>query len=133
MDVAVVIVYDGPRMLVNKRPPGSYYEGWWEWPGGKCNPGEALPDCALRELDEEIGVQVTGLRELERREVAYPGRELRLVFFVARRVPDSQPHANALEHLWLEPAEVLKLQFLEPNLPVLRRLAKSPPPEARGH
>jgi 8-oxo-dGTP diphosphatase len=133
MDVAVIVVYDGPRMLVNKRPEGSYFGGWWEWPGGKLNQGEDMRACALRELEEEIGIRVTGLRELEQRTVEYPGRSIRLVFYVARLAPGSRPHQAALEHLWLEPSEVLKLRFLEPNLPVLRQLAKSPPPEACGH
>jgi 8-oxo-dGTP diphosphatase len=127
MDVAVVIVFDGPRMLVNRRPEGAYFGGWWEWPGGKREDGETFEACALRELHEEIGIEVQDLHEYERREVEYPGRRLTLVFFVARLNPGSTPRPDALEHQWLEPEDVFRLQFLEPNLPVLKKLAKQPP------
>jgi len=133
MQVAVVIVYDGPRMLVNRRPDGSYYGGWWEWPGGKRHEGETFEECALRELREEIGIEVEGLREYDRRRAEYPGRSIELVFYVARLKPGSAPHADALEHRWLEAQEVKALRFLKPNLPVLERLSETPPVEAGCH
>ncbi len=34
-DVAVVILFDDSRMLINLRPQQAYFGGWWEWPGGK--------------------------------------------------------------------------------------------------
>ena len=119
MDVAVVILVDGPRMLVNRRPEGGYHPGWWEWPGGKRQEGESFEDCARRELREEIGLEAIELREFHRRSVEYPGRQVNLVFFTARPNPGMAPSPDALEHLWLTPDEVRKLQFLEPNLPVL--------------
>lgn len=123
IEVSVVILYDGPLMLVNKRPEGSYFGGWWEWPGGKREPGESFEDCARRELHEEIGLEVIELRQYDQSRVSYPGREINLVFFTGRAKPGSKPAPNALEHAWLTAAEVMKLKFLEPNLPVLRRLA----------
>lgn len=122
VDVAVVILLDGPRMLVNRRPEGSYYGGWWEWPGGKAEPGESLEDCARRELDEEIGLEAGPLIEFMRTTAEYPGRTVRLTFFTGRVAPGSTPRRDALEHNWLTAAEVRKLRFLEPNLPVLDAL-----------
>lgn len=127
IQVSVVIVYDGPLMLVNKRPPGSYFGGWWEWPGGKREPGENLRDCARRELKEEIGIDVGEMREIDRRRVEYPGRVVHLTFFVARRPAGAVASPDALEHRWLEPAQVRALKFLEPNLEVLEKLIENPP------
>ncbi|MBX3460429.1 MAG: (deoxy)nucleoside triphosphate pyrophosphohydrolase [Planctomycetes bacterium] len=125
VEVAVVILLDGPRMLVNKRPEGSYYAGWWEWPGGKVEPGESLEDCARRELREEMGLEAGELTEFMRSTAEYPGRVVRLVFFTGFAAAGSTPKPEALEHRWLTAPEVRKLRFLEPNLPVLDALERA--------
>lgn len=127
IEVSVVILYDGPRMLVNRRPEGSYFGGWWEWPGGKRKPGETAIECARRELKEEIGIDAPELIELERRTAEYPGRRVHLTFYVGRRPRGARASPDALEHRWLTPLEVAGLRFLEPNLPVLERLTQAPP------
>jgi 8-oxo-dGTP diphosphatase len=126
IEVSVVILFDGPLMLVSRRPEGSFFGGWWEWPGGKRMPGESALECARRELAEEIGYEPPALREYAVETTEYPGRKVRLTFFVGRK-PAGAPHDSALQHLWLPPEKVLEMRFLEPNLPVLRRLIAKPP------
>ncbi|MCA8915730.1 MAG: NUDIX domain-containing protein [Planctomycetes bacterium] len=127
IDVSVVILFDGPRMLVNRRPEGSYFGGWWEWPGGKREGDESALQCARRELREEIGYDAPGLREYAVREVDYPGRRVRLTFFVGRKPDGAAASPGALEHRWMPPEDVRSLQFLEPNLPVLEQIIAHPP------
>ena len=127
IEVSVVILFDGPLMLVNRRPEGSYFGGWWEWPGGKRHPGETALQCARRELLEEIGFDVPDLAEFAVETAEYPGRSVRLSFFVGRKPPGAEARTDALEHRWLRPEEVLAMRFLEPNLPVLRRLIAQHP------
>jgi mutator protein MutT len=127
IDVSVVILFDGPLMLINKRPEGSYFGGWWEWPGGKQNPGETALECARRELIEEIGFDAPDLAQYSQAEVDYPGRRVRLTFFVGRKPEGASASAGALEHRWLPPSDARKLQFLEPNLPVLEQIITNPP------
>jgi mutator protein MutT len=127
IDVSVVILFDGPLMLVNRRPEGTYFGGWWEWPGGKRRPGESEQECARRELVEEIGFDVSELSAYAVETTEYPGRSVRLSFFVGRKPAGAEARADALEHRWMRPEEVLGMRFLEPNLPVLRRLISKPP------
>lgn len=128
VEVAAVILFDGPRMLVNRRPEGSYFGGWWEWPGGKLEQGETPEQCARRELMEEIGLEAGPLRVFDQRTATYPDRVVHLHFLVGPVKPGSSPRPDALEHQWLTPAEVKQLRFLEPNLPVLQRLIDQPFP-----
>ena len=54
---AALIDADG-RVLICQRPEGKQLAGLWEFPGGKVEPGETLEACLIRELDEELGIQV---------------------------------------------------------------------------
>ncbi|MDP1643185.1 MAG: 8-oxo-dGTP diphosphatase MutT [Phenylobacterium sp.] len=55
---AALIDVDG-RVLICQRPEGKQLAGLWEFPGGKVETGETPEACLIRELDEELGIQVT--------------------------------------------------------------------------
>lgn len=64
--VAVAFDKDG-RFLMTSRPEGKVYAGYWEFPGGKVEAGETLEEALVREMKEELGVQVTDCREVYQR------------------------------------------------------------------
>ena len=57
--VAVALVDVDGRVLIAQRPEGKSMAGLWEFPGGKVEPGEAPEHALIRELQEEIGIDVT--------------------------------------------------------------------------
>lgn len=57
--VAVALVDIDGRVLIAKRPPGKSMAGLWEFPGGKVDVGEMPEDALIRELREELGIDVT--------------------------------------------------------------------------
>lgn len=77
---AAVIERDG-RLLVTRRLEGTHLEGFWEFPGGKCEAGESLEACLQRELREELAVDAIIGRELLSTTHAYPERKVELHFF----------------------------------------------------
>ena len=59
VDVAVGVLIDGAgRFLLTSRPPGKVYAGYWEFPGGKIEPGESVEQALRRELHEELGITI---------------------------------------------------------------------------
>lgn len=55
---ACVLVDSEGRFLMAQRPEGKSWSGWWEFPGGKIEEGETPKDATIRELREELGVDL---------------------------------------------------------------------------
>ena len=77
--VGVLIQPDG-RFLLTSRPTGKVYEGYWEFPGGKLEPGESVEQALRRELQEEIGITIGAVHPWKTEMVDYPHALVRLNF-----------------------------------------------------
>jgi 8-oxo-dGTP diphosphatase len=77
---AAVVERDG-RFLVTRRPAGVHLEGYWEFPGGKCEPGETLEASLTRELREELAVDAVVGEKILATSHSYPERRVELHFF----------------------------------------------------
>lgn len=77
--VGVLIAPDG-RFLLTTRPAGKVYAGWWEFPGGKFEPGETVQQALARELHEELGITVGAVQPWQQEIVDYPHALVRLHF-----------------------------------------------------
>jgi 8-oxo-dGTP diphosphatase len=77
--VGVLIRSDG-AFLLTSRPAGKVYEGYWEFPGGKVEPGETVEQALRRELREEIGIAIGEVHPWRVERVDYPHALVRLNF-----------------------------------------------------
>ena len=81
VDVAVGVLFDPEgRFLLTSRPTGKVYEGYWEFPGGKLEPGESVEDALRRELHEELGIVIGAVRPWKIELVDYAHARVRLHF-----------------------------------------------------
>lgn len=78
---AAVILRPDDRVLLAQRPPGKAYAGYWEFPGGKLEPGEAPLHALARELSEELGIRVRRAAPWLVQEYVYPHAHVELNFF----------------------------------------------------
>lgn len=119
---AVILRADGAFLLA-QRPPGKVYAGWWEFPGGKIESGEAPEHALARELHEELGIDVVRAYPWLTRVYAYEHATVRLHFF---RVLEfrGEPHGRESQAFtWQLPGATPVEPMLPANAPVLRSLA----------
>jgi 8-oxo-dGTP diphosphatase len=123
IDVAVAILIrpDG-RVLLAQRPAGKVYGGWWEFPGGKIEPGEEAAHGLAREVHEELGVDAERAYPWLTRRFEYPHANVRLHFFrvLAWR---GEPHGREGQAFaWQDLARLTVGPVLPANGPVLKSL-----------
>ena len=82
IEVAAAVIHDSAaRFLLAQRPAGKAFEGYWEFPGGKVEPGESAADAVRRELHEELGIEVNAVYPWLTRDFEYAHASVRLRFF----------------------------------------------------
>lgn len=108
--LAAIVENEGGEILVTRRPAGTHLEGLWEFPGGKCEPGESHEACLARELREELDVASEIGDEVLVTEHEYDERIVRLYFRAARINGDPKPMIGQ-EIRWVARDELRTLAF----------------------
>ena len=121
IDVAVgILMKPNGDVLLGSRPEGKPYAGYWEFPGGKVEAGEAVLDALKREFAEEVGVQLLSAEPWCGVEHVYPHAHVRLHFFISR---EWQGEPRALEGQQLAWQGQLQLAPILPaTIPLLQWL-----------
>jgi 8-oxo-dGTP diphosphatase len=111
------------EFLLGQRAPGTFYPGFWEFPGGKVEPGETPHAALLRELHEELGIEVSRADPWLRRQHVYEHAHVRLNFFRVREWR-GELHDHVHSALaWQRLDAVTVSPMLPANAPVLAALA----------
>ena len=121
--VGIGLISRGGCYLVRQRPPGSIMEGVWEFPGGKCEPGESPEGAVRRECREETGRDVTvqALRSVVSHH--YPHGWIELSFFDCAFTDEQAEPTVDSGFVWVEAAALKQLRFPGANEAVLEALA----------
>ena len=108
--VTAAVIERSGHFLVTRRQQGVHLEGYWEFPGGKCDEHETLTACLARELREELDVGARIGPEIYTVTHAYPGRSVELHFFRCDLVGDPRPQIGQ-EMRWVRRDELALLDF----------------------
>lgn len=124
---AVMLRADGSEFLLAQRPEGKVYAGYWEFPGGKVEPGESVREALIRELHEELGITVTDCSPWLTRQFTYPHATVRLNFWRVTAWTGEIGITAPLEHSavdWQKCGESASVAPILPaNDPILKALA----------
>ena len=119
--VTAAVIERNDSFLVTRRPPGTHLEGYWEFPGGKCDAGESLAACLRREILEELDADVVIGREILSVAHDYPERVVELHFFECDLAREPRP-ALGQEMLWAKRADLRALRFPPADDELIARL-----------
>ena len=123
VEIALALVFDPQgRVLICKRKANAVLGGYWEFPGGKCEPAETPAQAAVRESIEETGLVVEVVRALPAIEHEYEHARLRLHPFVCRWSAGNLEPREAAEARWVLPTELGQYLFPQANGDLVRAL-----------
>jgi 8-oxo-dGTP diphosphatase len=121
---AAVVERDG-CFLIARRPDGTHMAGYWEFPGGKCEPDEDPASCLAREMREELDADVVVGEEILRTRHSYSDRSVELRFF--RCALDGTPKPLLGQEVrWAPRDELRTLSFPPADWELIELLAAHP-------
>ena len=126
MIVVGAAIVRGETVLCARRSAPAQLAGKWEFPGGKVEPGESDRDAVVRECREELGVEV--IAGIQIGADARIDDRLTLRVYLGRLLP-GQPEPSPLEDhdqlAWVPRAELLDLDWLAPDVPIVAELSRA--------
>lgn len=120
--VAAAIAISEGKVLVTRRAAGQKLAGYWEFPGGKLEPGEDVKTCIVRELQEELGVSSTAGEVLTISEYTYPGGAISLIAIEVSLHGSDFTLTVHDEYAWKAPGELLGLNLAPADIPIAESL-----------
>ena len=120
---AAIIDVDG-RVLIGQRPAGKSLAGLWEFPGGKVEAGERPEMALIRELHEELGIEVSEscLAPLTFASHAYEDFHLLMPLYVLRRWKGDLVACEHQQLAWVKPVKLRDYPMPEADVPLIPHL-----------
>ena len=118
IEVVAAVIQHGQSILATQRGYGQW-KGWWEFPGGKLQPGESHEQALIRELHEEMDTDIVIDRYLATVEYDYPDFHLSMACYRCKVVSG---HLTLLEHeaaRWLGPENIESVAWLPADLTII--------------
>lgn len=123
IEVVAAIICKDSKYFATQRGYGEF-EGWWEFPGGKIEPGEEIEDALKREIQEELGVEITVGKQICTTEYDYPAFHLKMHCFFCE-LAHGAAGIQLLEHKsarWLSSDELDEVGWLPADKEVIEML-----------
>lgn len=124
--VAAAVIQDRGRVFIARRAPGKRQAGLWEFPGGKLEDGESPAQCLVRELREELGLEIEPGQELQRVVHEYEFGRIELVAVLCRCVKAEV--VSSTDHdvwEWVMPEQLNNYPLAPADIPIAKALSSS--------
>jgi 8-oxo-dGTP diphosphatase len=121
---ACALIDSNGRVLIAKRPEGKSMAGLWEFPGGKVEAGERPEQTVIREMREEIGIEIqeNSLAPFVFASHRYPDFHLLMPLFLCRSWEGTAQAREALEIAWVRPEGLTGYPMPPADAPLIPKL-----------
>jgi 8-oxo-dGTP diphosphatase len=122
--VAAAIIECNGKILLARRRPDAPYSLFWEFPGGKVEDGEDPKDCVIREIREELAIEIAVEGIYDVIFYRYPERPVLLLAYHCRWQDGEIRDLDVAEHRWVSPADIVSFELLPADIPLAQRIAE---------
>jgi len=127
LDVVAAVIRDGERILITKRKEGAFMAGRWEFPGGKVEKGEKPHQALIREIKEELCVEIKIDKLLYVKQHIYElsddrKRRVKLMFYEALIAKGEINCVGCSEYRWVLPKELAGFDFVDGDRELVEKL-----------
>lgn len=120
--VVGIVVNEKHEILIAQRTAKQSHAGYWEFPGGKVEPGETLDEALHRELQEEVHIKPRHSSHLKTIEYDYGDNAVQLNFFRIEKFSGTAHGAEQQKIRWVTSSELVNYQFPEANQSIIELL-----------
>jgi mutator protein MutT len=125
IEVSAALIFRDGKLLITQRHVRSHLGGLWEFPGGKREAGETFAQCLVREIREELGVEISVGELFEEISHDYPEKSVHLKFFVCKLLSGKPQPLDCAAIRWVNKTELDDHKFPAADTQLLEKL-KSP-------
>jgi 8-oxo-dGTP diphosphatase len=121
--IGVAIIWDrSGQILIDRRKVGGTMGGLWEFPGGKIEAGETVAECIVREIREELGIEIAVGEHLISIDHTYSTFHLTLIVHHCQHISGIPQPIESEEIRWVNVSDLAKYQFPAANIAIIKAL-----------
>lgn len=120
IDVTCAIIVEGDKILVTQRSERMSLPLKWEFPGGKIEENETAENCILREIKEELNLEIEIITRLESKKFDYPTFSINLIPFISKYLSGIINLNEHKDYKWLTKEEMKLLDWAPADIPILQ-------------
>lgn len=122
VEVSAALIFHDDKILITQRHRDTHLGGLWEFPGGKREAGETFEQCLVREIREELGIEIAVGELFESVTHAYPEKTVHLKFFVCRLLGGTPQTLGCAGWKWAGRTELADNEFPAADARLLQKL-----------
>ncbi len=123
INVVAALIRDGKRVFATARGYGNY-KGWWEFPGGKVEPGESPEDALVREIKEELDSEISVDEYISTIEYDYPEFHLSMRCYWCSLISGNLVLKEAEDAKWLDVETIDSVKWLSADITLKDEIKK---------